>query len=270
MPIETRRALLGSGATTAAGAMIASTPRNVAAQRPGRTFVLVHGAWHGGWCWRRVADLLEAQGHKVFAPSLTGLADRSHLMEAEPPIRLATHIADIVGLFRWEGISDAVLCGHSYGGMVISGAVEALPPGSVRALVFLDAFVPANGEAVADLGSPAVRGVIQGLAARGERSMPPIPAAAFAVNERDRAWVDAMCTPQPLATLTDAIALTGARERIASRTYIRADGFVSPGFDAMRARVQAAGGWRVRELPCGHDAMVDMPGELAAMLRDAA
>jgi hypothetical protein len=124
--------------------------------------------------------------------------------------------------------------------MVISGVTERLaaPPGAIRALVFLDAFVPADGESLADLASPAVRETLAGLAARGAPTMPPIPAAAFRVNEQDRAWVDAKCTPQPLATLTDRIALTGARGRIAPKVYVRAVGYPSAG---SKPREQ---GWR--------------------------
>lgn len=253
-----------------AGATAAAMTTTANAQSARRTFVLVHGAWHGGWCWRRVADRLEAQGHKVFAPSLTGLADRAHVQDAGGTIGLGTHVADLVGLFRWEGISDAILCGHSYGGMVVSAAMEMLPAAAVRSLVFLDAFVPSDGESVADLASPGVRQAMLRLAQQGARNMPPVPAAAFAVNQADRAWVDAMCTPQPLATLTDAARLGGARERVARRSYIRATGYASPGFDAMRDRVAAAGGWRLAEIPCGHDAMVDLPARLTALLLDAA
>ncbi|MEC7514519.1 MAG: alpha/beta fold hydrolase, partial [Pseudomonadota bacterium] len=88
------------------------------------TFVLVHGAWHGGWCWGRVAKLLRAEGHDVYTPTLTGLADRSHLMA--PTINLSTHVRDITNLITWEGLSDVVLVGHSYGGMVIAGVAEAV------------------------------------------------------------------------------------------------------------------------------------------------
>jgi pimeloyl-ACP methyl ester carboxylesterase len=110
------------------------------------TFVLVHGAWHGGWCWRRVADLLTRQGHRVFTPTLTGLGERSHLLNSA--IDLETHITDVVNVFRWENIENAVLCGHSYGGWVISGVAEALESLAVplAAIVFLDAHLPENGQ----------------------------------------------------------------------------------------------------------------------------
>jgi pimeloyl-ACP methyl ester carboxylesterase len=89
------------------------------------TFVLVHGAWHGGWCWRRVADLLAAKGHRVFTPTLTGLGERSHLMSKD--ITLTTHVTDVVNVFKWEGLTrDVVLCGHSYGGFVVSGVAEQM------------------------------------------------------------------------------------------------------------------------------------------------
>jgi pimeloyl-ACP methyl ester carboxylesterase len=236
------------------------------------TFVLVHGAWHGGWCWRRVADMLRAEGYSVFTPTLTGLGERSHLLAADMRIGLDTHVADIANLFRWERLSDVVLCGHSYGGMVISGVAERMEaqPGAIRALVFLDAFVPEDGEALADIVPPHVRERIAALAAENARSMPPISAEAFRVNERDRDWVDEYCTPQPLAALTERIALTGARERVARKTYVRATGYPSVAFDAARAKVAGDGGWRVVELPCGHDAMVDLPERVAEILIEAA
>jgi len=106
------------------------------------TFVLVHGAWHGGWCWKRVAALLRQAGHEVFAPTLTGLGERAHLMSNA--IDLHTHIRDILGVLQWEELADVVLCGHSYGGMVISGVADRVPE-KLRSLVYLDAFVPDNG-----------------------------------------------------------------------------------------------------------------------------
>jgi pimeloyl-ACP methyl ester carboxylesterase len=229
------------------------------------TFLLVHGAWHGGWCWRRVSDLLEKQGHKVFTPTMTGLGERSHLLDGK--INLATHIADIVNVIKWEKLTDVVLVGHSYGGMIISGVAEEMPE-AIGSIVFLDAFVPESGDSLKAL--TARRDAIEALVRQGERSMKPIPAAAFQVNERDRAWVDAMCTPQPLATFTDKITLTGAHERIAKKAYIRAKGYPSMPFDGFHARLKADPTWRVYELPSGHDAMVDMPERLSEILLEVA
>jgi pimeloyl-ACP methyl ester carboxylesterase len=231
------------------------------------TFLLVHGAWHGGWCWRRVSDLLEKQGHKVFAPTMTGLGERSHLLDAR--INLATHIADIVNVIKWEKLEDVVLVGHSYGGVIVSGVAEQMRQ-SIGSIVFLDAFVPASGDSLSTKASQPVREAIAALAPKGELAMKPVPAAVFRVNENDRAWVDAMCTPHPLATFTDRITLTGAHERIAKKAYIRAKGYPSVPFDGFCERLKTDPTWRVYELPSGHDAMIDMPERLSEILLEVA
>jgi pimeloyl-ACP methyl ester carboxylesterase len=230
-----------------------------------KTFVLVHGAWHGGWCWRRVADLLTKAGHRVFTPTLTGLGERSHLLRAD--IGLSTHVADIVNVLTWERLSDVVLCGHSYGGFVISGVAEKMSD-AITSIVFIDAFVPDNNDTVMKCASPATRERLNEVMVRGEPIMSPIPAAVFQVNEKDRAWVDELCTPQPGATFSEQILLTGARERIAKKLYIRASGYESSSFDAALARVRGRPAWRVVEMACGHDIMVDMPQGLAKILME--
>jgi pimeloyl-ACP methyl ester carboxylesterase len=240
---------------------------NPQAQTSAKTFVLVHGAWHGGWCWRRVSDLLEKKGHKVFAPTMTGLGERSHLLD--PKVNLATHVTDIVNVIKWEGLSDIVLVGHSYGGVIISGVAEQLRE-AIGSIVFLDAFVPESGDSLATKASQPVREAIAALVEKGEQTMKPVPAAVFQVNEKDRAWVDAMCTPHPVATLTDKITVSGARDRIAKKTYIRAKGYPSVPFDGAQEKLKADAQWRVYELPCGHDAMVDMPDRLAEILVEVA
>ena len=231
------------------------------------TFVLVHGAWHGGWCWRRVADLLEQGGHKVFTPTLTGLGERSHLLRAG--INVSTHVADVVNVLKWERLSDVVLCGHSYGGLVVSGVAEQ-SAAAIGSIVFLDAFVPENGDSMAELTSQAVRDQLKGATERGDLAVPARKAAAFLVNDKDQAWDDAMCVPQPVGTMTEKMALTGARERIAKKAYIRAAAYPNPGFDKAYARVKADRAWRTYEVPGGHDVMVDMPGRLAEILLEVA
>jgi pimeloyl-ACP methyl ester carboxylesterase len=229
--------------------------------------MLVHGAWHGGWCWRRVADLLQKQGHKVFTPTMTGLGERSHLIDGK--VNLATHITDIVNVIKWEGLHDIVLVGHSYGGCIISGVAEEMGD-AIGSIVFLDAFVPENGDMLATKASQPVREAIAGLVEKGETAMKPVSAAVFRVNEKDRAWVDTMCTPHPVATLTDKITITGARDRIAKKSYIRAKGYPSVPFDGFQGRLNANAAWRVYELPCGHDVMVDMPDRLSEILAEVA
>ena len=231
------------------------------------TFVLVHGAWHGGWCWRRVSDLLERQGHKVFTPTLTGLGERSHLMSKD--IRLATHVTDVVNLMKWEGLADVVLCGHSYGGMVVSGVAEQMA-GKIASIVFLDAFVPQNGEAVTDLTGAATLDLLRAAQAKGDIGIPARTAASFNVNEKDRAWIDALCAPQPINTFLDKMTLSGASERIAKKSYIRALNNANPGFDKAMARAKADPSWRTYEIACGHDVMVDMPERLTEILLEVA
>ena len=231
------------------------------------TFVLVHGAWHGGWCWRRVADRLRREGHVVFTPTLTGLGERSHLLSAA--IDLDTHIADVVNVIKWERLNDVVLCGHSYGGFVISGVAEQIAP-AIRSLVFLDAFVPRDGETIQDLTGDAIRDGIRGAMRRGSAGVPPRSAETFGVNEADREWVDTLCVRQPIGTFTSAIALKGARERIARKIYIRAKGYNNPSFDRALAAARSDPSWRWYELLCGHDVMIDMPDRLSELLVQAA
>jgi pimeloyl-ACP methyl ester carboxylesterase len=231
-------------------------------------YVLVHGAWHGGWCYRRVADRLIAAGHRVFTPTLTGLGERAHLLA--PGVNLSTHIQDIVNVLKWEELRDVILVGHSYGGFVISGVVERAPQ-AIGALVYLDAFVPENGQSLLDYSPPERRRLLEeGARASGGLSIPPIPAAVFAVNEKDRAWVDAQCVPQPFAAMTEKVVLTGARDRIRKKMYIRAAAYPQPAFQGWYEKLKADPGWRSVQLPCGHDIMVDMPEELAALLLELA
>src|SRR5262249_37605119 len=120
------------------------------------TFVLVHGAWHGSWCWKRVREALRARGHVVFTPTLTGVGERPHLLA--PDINLDTHIEDVANLIRLEELTDVVLCGHSYGGCVIGGVVDRVPE-RIGALVYLDAFILENGQSLHDTLPPDQRAV---------------------------------------------------------------------------------------------------------------
>jgi pimeloyl-ACP methyl ester carboxylesterase len=233
------------------------------------TFVLVHGAWHGGWCWKRVRPLLTATGHAVFTPTLTGVGERSHLLSRDT--RLETHVTDIVNVLRWEELSDVVLCGHSYGGMVISGVAERMPE-RIRSLVYLDAFVPADGQSAFDfMPAERVQMFREGARTKGDGwRMPPVPAAAFKVREEHQPWVDQQCTPHPLACFEDRMHLTGARDRIARKTFVLAASYNPSSFQGIAERLRADPSWTVHTLPCGHDTMVDLPRETADILLGAA
>jgi hypothetical protein len=136
--------------------------------------------------------------------------------------------------------------------------------------VFLDAFLPNNGDTTQNLTSPAVQEAIRTALASGALGMPPRPAEFFGVNEADRPWVDSLCTPQPIGTFTYKIALTGAREKIARKTYIRAKNYSNPGFDRAVAAVKSDPSWRFHDVPSGHDVMVDAPERLTELLLEAA
>ena len=219
------------------------------------TFVLVHGAWHGGWCWKRVRRLLQAQGHEVFTPTLTGVADRSHLLTRE--VNLDTHITDVTNLIVREELSDVVLCGHSYGGAVISGVADRIPD-RIGALVYLDAFLLQNGKSVQDV-LPA------GQQLGKDWKVPPIPAEAFNVNANDRDWVNRQCTVQPLATFQQPIHLTGALEAIKNVTFILASGWGPGPFLPFYEQAKIKG-WKTLAIPCGHDVMLDQPEALTEAL----
>ena len=232
------------------------------------TFVLVHGAWHGSWCWKRVRTALQAQGHDVFTPTLTGVADRSHLLSRA--IDLDTHIQDVVNLIRWEELTDIVLCGHSYGGCVVSGVADRIPE-HIRALVYLDAFVLEDGEhQMQHLTATQSLQFREGVENLGEGwKVPPIPAAAFKVNVADREWVDRQCTMQPIGTMQQPLSLTGGIQTIENVTFILATGYTPgspfpPFYEKAKAR-----GWKTRTVPCGHDVMLDLPEELTTLLVEA-
>ena len=231
------------------------------------TFVLIHGAWHGGWCWRRVTDLLAARGHEAFAPTLTGVGERAHLLS--PAVGLDTHVTDIVNVFEFENIHNAVLVGHSYAGMVVTGVAERLP-GRIKSIVYLDAFLSADGQSMLDLVSEERRKQINEAAAKGSLTVPPVPAAVFKVNENDRAWVDSKCNAHPLKSMTDKVHMTGARDRIGKKAYVFAEGYGAPQFRASYERCKADPTWRAYAVPCGHDVMVDMPERLTEILEEVA
>ncbi|MGA8615741.1 MAG: alpha/beta hydrolase family protein [Xanthobacteraceae bacterium] len=232
-----------------------------------KTFVLVHGAWHGGWCWRRVANLLERQGHSVFTPTLTGLGERSHLLHSDT--NLDVHIADIVNVVKWGNLDGIVLVAHSYGGIPVSGAIEQILD-RIVSVVFLDAFLPVDGQRSLDVASDFAQKAIREALAKGEISLPAPPAARFFVNERDRAWVDSKLTPQPIGVQVQPVRLTGARERVGKKTYIRAPQYPQPAFDKYHAAKKADPSWQTYEVACGHDVMVDMPERLAEILLEVA
>lgn len=232
------------------------------------TYVLVHGAFHGGWCWRPLVDILAKRGHRVFAPTLTGLAERSHLLDER--VNLSTHIADVANLIRFEDLSGVVLVGHSYAGFVISGVAEEVGD-RIGSIVFLDAFVPENGKAMVDYWPPELKKEWDdAVAEAGGLVRKPLPASFFKLPPADTVWVDAKCTPHPYATMNEKLTLTGARERIAKKAYIIAENFASKNFRMFYERAKADPGWRTYGLPTGHEVMIESAESLAGILEEVA
>jgi pimeloyl-ACP methyl ester carboxylesterase len=221
------------------------------------TYVLVHGAWGGAHGWRKVRPLLRDAGHEVFTPSLTGLGERSHL--ARPGDNLSTHILDVTNAIWYEDLSDIVLIGHSYGGMVVTGVADKMPE-RIQHLVYLDAFLPANGQSLYDL-------------AQNPNNTAPTPADDWRVAPLQRAqedpWITARRQPQSRACFSEPVTLSvPLEERSFSLTYIvateRPD--PSPQFDAVPERLRGNPRWTVRKTPGAHNMISTHPGELVDLL----
>jgi pimeloyl-ACP methyl ester carboxylesterase len=228
-------------------------------------YVLVHGAWHGGWCWERLREQLAQGGADIHAPTLTGLGDRAHLLS--PAVSLQTHIDDIVQVLEEGDLRDAVLVGHSYAGMVVTGVAARLPNRLSR-LVYLDAVVPRDGQSLFDCSGPRFRSWIdEQVNARGEGwRIPPAPPEFLGLaDSADLAWVMPKLVPHPYRTFREPVHLQPGWESRVPRTYVNCIGSRPRGGERS---AQAAGIDDYHELPTGHDAMVTAPRELAELLRN--
>lgn len=259
--LATRRAALAALAAASAAAGIAP----VRAQTGGRkVFLFVHGAYHGGWCWQRVVNILEAQGHKVYAPSLTGNGDRVHLLTKD--LTLETQIADLVNLAKWEDMKNICLVAHSFGGWQCSGALEQIHD-RVDSVVWVDAFKPKTGERPVDYISEFSRKAMEEALTRGEAGRTPAKASVFSRDEKSWPWIESKLTPQPNNIVFQPITLTGKLETIGKKTYIRAPKYEQAAFDKALAECRADATWKtfVNETS-GHDVMIDQPEWLADVI----
>jgi pimeloyl-ACP methyl ester carboxylesterase len=236
-----------------------------------RTFVLVHGAWHGGWCWRRVADILRRRGHTVFAPSLTGLGDREHLFSKD--ISLQTHVQDILSVVESEELSDFVLVGHSYGGFVISGVADTLRE-RVSHYVYLDASVPPDMSpgasfSWAGVNPPEAREArLRSVREQGGGvALPAPPPGAFAVTEPSQvAWLERRLRPMPLQTYLGTYTFKHSGSNGLKRTYVAS---VKPPYELLvptHHRIRGDKTWSFTTLEAGHDSMVTAPDAMASLL----
>lgn len=232
--------------------------------------VLVHGAFHGGWCWAETARNLTKRGARVFTPTLTGLADKKHLFS--PSVNLATHVQDIVNLIEYEKLDGCVLVGHSYAGNVISGVGDQLRE-RVSHYIFMDASVPFNGSTYWGWASlvpdrhPEMMSIIE---QQGSGMMvPPFPAAAFGITNPDQAaMVESLLTPMPKGCYTDPVPLNHGGTEGLRRSYIAA---ANPPYGRMADTIKwisQESDWTLREIDTCHDMMITRPDQTADVIWD--
>jgi len=241
-------------------------------------FVLVHPAWFGGWCWKKLVPLLEEQGHIVHTPTLTGLGERSHL--AHPGIVMQTHIDDVTSVLTYDDLREVILAGTSSSGAVISGVADRARE-RISHLVYMDAFVPDDGQAVFDLIPPQRRPAMEALVeAEGFGWLLPRFAAqpweqfvrqAWQVtDEADLRWMLARLRPTPFGHFTSPVRLVNPAAERLPRTYIRCRGFPHPGFDRYAQTASRDPRWHLLQLESNHLPYITSPYELAPMLLELA
>ena len=237
------------------------------------TFVLVHGAWHGGWCWWKVEPLLRGSGSSVYSPSLTGMGQRSHLagyMDAAA-IDLDLHIKDVKTLLESEGLERVILVGHAYAGMVMTGVAEVCPQ-RLAHLVYVNGVVPRDGEAMVDqldiVRGPDFTARVRAAIENREDFLPP-PTTVEEIRRRwaitdteDQSWMLPRLCPQTVASFAQSIRLRNSQAQGIPRSFILSSG---SGFDPVAERAKRSG-WGVYQLDTGHDPMITKPREVAEIL----
>lgn len=234
------------------------------------TYVLIHGAWHGGWCWKRVARRLRAQGHEVYAPSLTGSGERKHLLSAS--ISMDTYVQDVVNLVEYEELTDVVLVGHSAAGSIVAKAAESVHA-RLKNLVYVDAVVLPSGKSMFDVFPPQwTEGMRTSARTQGEGwCMPPEQDMIFSFfasdcSDEDKQWLWRMVTPQPIKPYEDKVDLSRFYQLTLPKTYIRC----TKSQAGIPRPVAEKFGMHYIEIDAGHDPMVSQPEPLAVILAQVA
>ena len=231
-------------------------------------FVFVHGAWHGGWCWRDVAAVLRTAGHQVFTPTMTGLGERAHLLNAQ--VGLSTFIDDIAAVILSEELDNVVLVGHSFGGHVINGVADRMPQ-LLRQLIYLDGLVVQHGQSALSIMPPAVQAErTRTMDAEGLRITIPSPDQFGLSDPAQLAWVMRQLTPHPLKGYTEPLQLQHPLGNGLPKTYIAVTDPWYPPLAELRQWVRSQPDWDWRELAACHNAMVSAPLALASLLMELA
>jgi pimeloyl-ACP methyl ester carboxylesterase len=228
------------------------------------TFLVAHGAWSAGWCWKKMRPLLSKLGHELFTPTYTGIGERVHL--AHPDVGLETHIADILGVLQFEDLRKVVLIGHSYGGMVATAVADRVPE-RLAQLVYLDAFVPRDGQSLFDLHPDDVRAAMrEGARTAGDGwRIPPNPLPPD-TSETDLAWMTPRRVMQPIKTFEQPVRLSGAGERVPTTyIYCTRTGPIDI-FKPFAQWARSRASWRYMEMEASHSPHVTSPEALAALL----
>jgi pimeloyl-ACP methyl ester carboxylesterase len=234
------------------------------------TFVLVHGAWHGGWCWAKIAPQLRASGHIVYTPTMTGFGERSHLMSKD--VGLETNVTDIMNVLLWEDLENVILVGASYAGMVTTSVADRMPE-RIAALAYLNAFIAADGVSQNDMLPDWRREMIEKEIESDPDAwrMPPPEPELFGVRDPEQLdWIRSKMTIQSATTFRDQATITGGIDRITNRTFIRATGYPNSTFDATLKTYQDHPTWNAHVLDTSHDAMITAPDDVLAILEGIA
>jgi pimeloyl-ACP methyl ester carboxylesterase len=231
------------------------------------TYLVVHGGWGGGWEWTPVARRLRGRGHEVVTPTLTGLGEREHIHPSE--VTLSDHIEDVLATMRFEELSDVILCGHSYGGMVATGVADRVPD-RIRLLVHLDSFAPRDGESLRDLVPEFVDVLVEVAEARGDGRAPApeeLLPSDEAIGEAAARYVERL-RPQAVATMTEPVRLSGGVDRV-RRVYVECTGYEDSLMGPFVARAKSEG-WLYRAIATEHDLHLFDPEGTADVLESLA
>jgi pimeloyl-ACP methyl ester carboxylesterase len=228
-----------------------------------KTFLVCHGAWSAGWAWKKMHPLMQAAGHRLVTPTYTGLGERVHL--ADPSVDLETHIQDVLNVIKYEDLSDIVLLGHSYGGMVATG-VASRARDRIAQLIYLDAFVPRDGQSLFDINEPG-RQPMQDAAKKGDGWRVPPMTPPPDTSPADLQWLTARRVDMPIKCFEIRLKLTGD-ELTLPRSYIYATR-ITPAdtFGRFAARTRSEAGWRYYEIDASHAPNVTAPEALMALLQ---
>lgn len=234
-------------------------------QQADKTYVLLHGAWHGAWCWQKITPSLRAAGHRVYTPTQTGLGERSHLLNAD--VGLETFVQDLLNVLIWEDLHEVILVGHSFGGLAITAAADRAPE-RIRHLVYLDALILQNGQSPFSIVPSEVAESRRALAKQSPSGLTiPVPSAdkLGVTDAMDAAWLAAKCTPHPIRTYEDTLTLTQEPGNGLPVTYLAVTPYYSP-TTASRDYARSRADWTYDEIPAGHDAMMTSPKALIEKL----